>query len=114
LRYLGQYTDGWDGPGTRAAIKQSFKLATDFLGLLPRLGTLFYVDAMIYAPGTAALSVTSDDVGARLEFLPNRTIATNIDSAYAQIDADIFGFDGESIPSQLAALLTQVRQRRAA
>jgi hypothetical protein len=114
LRYLNRYTAGWDGPGTRAASKDSFKLAIDFLGLLSCIGTLFRVDAMIYAPGTAALSVISDDVDARLEFLPNGTIAANIDSAQAQIDADIFGFDGKSIPKELLAiLLAPARQQRA-
>jgi hypothetical protein len=97
LRYLGQYVDGWDGRGTKAAVKESFKLATAFLGLLPQLGSLFQVDAMIYAPGTAVLSVLSDEVDARLEFLPDGTIAANVDSAQAQIDADIFGFDGVSL-----------------
>jgi hypothetical protein len=114
LRYLSQYTNRWDGPGTRAASKDSFRLATDFLGLLSRLGMLFRVDAMIYAPGTAALSVISDDVDARLEFLPNGTIAANIDSTHAQIDADIFGFDGKSIPNELAILLVPPRQQRTA
>jgi len=111
LRYLGQYADGWDGRGTKAAIKDSFKLATAFLGLLPQLGVLFRVDAMIYAPGTAVLSVVSDEVDARLEFLPDGTIAANIDSTQAQIDADIFGFDGMSLPDDLSGLLAPNRHQ---
>jgi hypothetical protein len=87
----------------KAAVKESFKLATAFLGLLPQLGSLFQVDAMIYAPGTAVLSVLSDEVDARLEFLPDGTIAANVDSAQAQIDADIFGFDGVSLQPAAAA-----------
>lgn len=116
LRYLSKYVEGWDGPGTRVAIRASFKLAQDFLGLLPQLGVLFRVDAMIYAPGTAVLSVCSDQVDARLEFLPEGTIAANVDAPGAQIDADIFGFDGKAIPDQLANLLTpnQRQQLRAA
>jgi hypothetical protein len=114
LRYLGRYVDGWDGPGTRAAIRKSFAYAVDFLGLVPQLGSAFRVEAMIFAPGTAALSIVSDDVDARLEFLPEGTIAANIDSAQAQIDADIYGFSGTTIPAQLAALLVPSRQQEAA
>jgi hypothetical protein len=109
LRYLGQYADGWDGRGTKAALKDSFRLATAFLGLLPELGVQFRLDAMIYAPGTAVLSLVSDEVDARLEFLPDGTIAANIDSAQAEIDADIFGFDGLSLPPGLSKLLATDR-----
>jgi hypothetical protein len=115
LRYLSRYVAGWDGPGTRAALGVSFRLAQDFLGLLPQFGILFRVDAMIYAPGTAALSVCSDQVDARLEFLTDGTIAANVDTAGAQIDADVFGFDGKVIPEELVSLLTpRQRQKRQA
>jgi hypothetical protein len=114
LRYLAKYKAGWDGPGTKAAIGESFRLARDFLGLLPQFGTLFRLDAMIYAPGTAVLTVSSDDVSASLEFLPNGTIAANVDTAHAQIDADIFGFNGSAIPNELTALLFKQQQALAA
>jgi len=105
LRYLRNYQAGWDGPGSLVANERSFELAEYFLALLPTLRTSFEVDALIYYPGNAVLSLMDEDASARLEFLPDGTIAANIDVGDQEIDLDLTGFDGGAIPADLSKLL---------
>lgn len=107
LRYLKLYRAGWDGPGTRAAEAGSFELAEQFLGLVQSIGPGFHADATIFAPGTAVLLLRSDEMSATLEFLPDGTIAANVDRGEMEIDEDIPGFHGVSIPDELLGLLIE-------
>lgn len=113
LNYLRQYTDGWDGPGTKAALPRSFDLAEAFLQLVLDGGTIDHISAMIYAPGTAVLRLVADGLDARLEFLEDGTIAANVDDATGQHDLDVRGFNGKRVPAPLVKLLGRHYRARA-
>lgn len=79
----------------------SFDYAEKFLGLIASSSKPFHVSAQIFASGTAVLNVRSLDIEAQFEFMRDGTIAANLD-AEQEIDLDVAGFDGRTIPAEIA------------
>lgn len=84
---------------------RSFELAEDFLGLASNIRRELKFQGQIFADGNAVIVVRGDDLEAHFEFMPDGTVAANIDIGEVEWDADITGFDGRILPLEVAEKL---------
>lgn len=105
LRRYKRYQQLWDGWRAHSARPKSFELAESFLAIVATSGVPFEVHAQIFVTGSAVLTVTNTNVDAQLEFLDDGVIAANVDTSTEKWDSDVAGFDGKSIPAQIAERL---------
>lgn len=94
LRRLRKYTPNSD--------PASFKLAEEFLGLASSTRRGFSFSAQVFAEGNAVVVLRGNNIDAQFEFMPDGTIAANVDIGDREWDADITGFDGRSLPKAIA------------
>ncbi len=84
---------------------ESFDAAEAFFDLVRHLvgNAKAYVQ---YFDGNAVLNFRKDEVNTQFEFLPDGTIATNIDIGDDEWDDDVEGFDKKTLPAAIADRLS--------
>jgi len=101
LGRLSNYSDGWDGPRSHPADKDSFILVRKFFNLIKNSNILSQIEPTIFSVGTAALDIETERARMLLEFGPQGTIYANIDIDEKELDLEIDGFSGEYLPKEL-------------